>query len=108
MLERGIVTITRDVISGTDEDTSDEKLIFLIVNGPQYGVVEKAGTMFCCSLFLFGSVNNMISFQVNSSDMSIGYVQLIFCACVHRKNIQNIMSCQKCKSRSTKIGCNEA
>lgn len=44
VLERGIKTLTKDIISGTDEDTDDESLTFLIVSGPLHGAIEKQGT----------------------------------------------------------------
>ena len=43
VLERGIKTLTKTIISGTDEDTDDESLTFLIVSGPKHGIIEKQG-----------------------------------------------------------------
>ncbi len=43
--ERGIKTLTKDIISGTDEDTDDEMLTFLVVNNPNYGIIEKQGML---------------------------------------------------------------
>ena len=43
VLERGVKTLTKEIISGTDEDTDDESLTFLIVSGPLHGVIEKQG-----------------------------------------------------------------
>ena len=49
VLERGVKVLTKEIISGTDEDTDDESLTFLIVSGPAHGVIEKQGKL---SLFL--------------------------------------------------------
>ena len=43
VLERGVKTLTKEIIRGTDEDTDDESLTFLIVSGPLHGVIEKQG-----------------------------------------------------------------
>lgn len=45
VLERGIKILTKEIISGTDEDTDDESLTFLIVSGPNHGIIEKQGTL---------------------------------------------------------------
>ena len=46
VLERGVKILTKEIISGTDEDTDDENLTFLIVSGPSRGVIEKQGIFF--------------------------------------------------------------
>ncbi len=41
--ERGLTTLTKEIISGTDEDTDDEMLAFLVVSNPNHGIIEKQG-----------------------------------------------------------------
>ena len=45
VLERGVKVLTKEILSGTDEDTDDESLTFLIVSGPAHGVIERQGEL---------------------------------------------------------------
>ena len=49
VFERGIKTLTKDILSGTDEDTDDEMLAFLVVSGPNQGVIQKQGKSSLCT-----------------------------------------------------------
>ena len=84
VLERGIKILTKEIISGTDEDTDDESLTFLIVSGPLHGAIEKQGRSLtylqpCLYARMLHSVHGLV-FQNRSfySHLSSSFLLLCF------------------------------